>query len=167
MSNTKPLYQHMAGAIDAMQRCKRDIAAIQAGSGPDASFLPLRQEWSGRWNDRLHAMLQALPHGSGLDDDWHYVGERCSGERIVFTTSFHNMNSYGSYTHWSDLTITVRPSLVHGITLHVVGGNADLKDYLYDVLTVALCEVHDGIDFCVDMSADEITAWKAKQDTTV
>jgi hypothetical protein len=161
MSYTKPLYQHMASAIDAMQRCKADVAAINAGNGPHASFLPLREEWSTRWQDRLDAMLQALPHGSGLDTDWHYDVDKCNAERVTLTTSFHNMNANGYYDGWSDLVITIKPSLIHGITLRITGGNADLKDYLYDILTCALCEVHDQLDFCSDMSPEEIATFKA------
>jgi hypothetical protein len=157
----KPLYQHMATAIDAMKRCKADVAAIKAGNGPHASFLPLREEWSTRWQDRLDAMLQALPHGSGLDTAWRYDLDKCSAECVVLTISYHNMDEQGGYCGWSDLVITIRPSLIHGTVLRITGGDSLLKDYLYDILTSALCEEHDQLEFCSDMSPEEIATFKA------
>jgi hypothetical protein len=146
---SKPLYQHMASAIDAMQRCKADANAIRANApgAPHESFLELREEWALRWKDRLHAMLDALPHGSGLDADWHYVGDKCNADRITLSTSYHNMDTNGFYCGWSDLTVTVKPSLIHGINLRITGGDSDLKDYLYDILSQALCELHESEAF--------------------
>ena len=141
----KSLYQHMASAIDAMKRCERNGNA----------------EWRVRHNDRLHAMLQALPHGSGLDTDWHYDGDKCNAERVTLTISYHNMDEQGGYCGWSDLVITIRPSLIHGTVLRITGGDSLLKDYLYDILTSALCEEHDQLEFCSDMSPEEIATFKA------
>jgi len=141
---SKPLYQHMASAIDAMQRCKTDAEAIRshAPGAQHESFLELREEWAMRWNDRLHAMLEALPHGSGLDTDWHYVGDKCNADRITLSISYHNMDEMGGYCGWSDLIITVKPSLIHGINLRIVGGDNELKDYLYEILSTALRETY-------------------------
>ena len=149
---SKPLYQHMASAIDAMQRCKSDADAIRshAPGAPHESFLELRDDWAMRWADRLHAMKQELPHGSGLDTDWHYVLDKCNANRIVLSTSFHNMDEVGGYCGWSDLIVTVKPSLIHGINLRITGGDSDLKDYLYDILSQALCELHEPEAFVSD-----------------
>ncbi len=154
----RPLYQHMASAIDAMQRCKRDAELIRSNArgAPHSSFLELREEWAVRWNDRLHAMLQELPHGSGLDSEWHYVGDKCSSNRITLATSFHNMDEIGCYCGWSDLTITIKPDLIHGIAMWIVGGDNNLKDYLYDILRDALCETHTQEEFVESKSSSNL-----------
>lgn len=149
MSNPKPLYQHMATALDAHKRCKADLALIHAGK-MDQSWLELREHWTQEWFDRLDNMMEHLPHGSGLDTDWLLDANASNANKLVFNTSYHHMND-GGYTHWSDVTITVKPSLIHGYELSIRGTDRDTKDYLYEILGDAFGTVYEQETFVKEL----------------
>lgn len=127
----RPLYVHMASAIGARKRCD------ETGNN----------EWFAKWTDRLGNMLEALPHGSGIDGTWAIDFDASTSERIVLTVQYHNMNSDGYYAGWSDLKITIKSSLQFGYDMRIVGGDADLKDYLQDCIGLALTNETDGTEF--------------------
>lgn len=149
--NVKPLYQHLATAIDSHVRCKADAAALRAGkSGLHESFLPLREECAAHWLARAEAMLACLPHGSGLDGDWSIDWEQTRENRIVLRIPYHHMDSNGYYCGWSDLRFVIRPSLLFGLQLSLTGtgrGNSDLADYLHESVLAALKAEHDSAEF--------------------
>ena len=149
--NVKPLYQHLATAIDSHKRCEADVHKIRGGlGGLHESFLPLREEWSARWLARAEAMLACLPHGSGLDGDWAIDWEQTRENRIVLRIPYHHMDSNGYYCGWSDLRFVIRPSLLFGVQLSLTGtgrGNSDLADCLHESVLVALQAEHDSAEF--------------------
>jgi len=52
------------------------------------------------------------------------------------------------------LNITVKPSLIHGITLEITGNCRDAEDYIYDVFNEALseqCSVNEIIKKIIDL----------------
>ena len=54
------------------------------------------------------------------------------------------MNENGFYDGWTDHTLTVRPSLVHGIELEISGRNRnDIKEYLHETFHSALFDLID------------------------
>lgn len=123
MSNAH-LYVHMAHAIGAYHNCISDNY--------------WNEEWAERWLDRLDLMLKELPHGSGLDTTWTIDFDKSSGEKIVLGISYHHMDAHGGYTHWSDLKITITPSLQFGYTVACRGTDLITRSYLEEILTEAL-----------------------------
>lgn len=58
--------------------------------------------------ERLIAIIDELPHGSGIDSDWCYYetkGYHC------LTNSYHCMNKNGYYDGWMDFTVKMPKSI--------------------------------------------------------
>jgi hypothetical protein len=114
----------MAGKADAYLHCKAE---------PDG-----HNGWAERHYHALKEAVDCLPSGSGIDSavllDW----ERCDGERITVDISYHHMNENGFYDGWTDHSITVRASLIHGLNIKISGRDRnDIKDYLADLFSEA------------------------------
>lgn len=124
-----PLYQALARALGAWSRCED----------------PARADWRARHLARARAMVDSLPHGSGIDGKtWLDHGSR--EDRIVIHTEYHAMNGDGFYTRWHDVNIKITPSLSFGAEVRVTGGG-DAKDYLQEVFQHALFELVDEFSF--------------------
>lgn len=115
----KRIYQSLAQAVDARLTCK------EKGN----------TEWYDRHTDTiLNIMENTAPSGAGIDSGTAIDLDKSTGEKLVFTTEYHHMNENGYYDGWTEHTITVKPSLIHGITLSISGRNRnDIKEYLYQV----------------------------------
>lgn len=117
------LYQVLASKIDARLRCG------ETGNG----------EWFNRHKDDILKLTDELPHGSGIDGENKIDLDKSTGEKIVIHTSFHHMNENGYYDGWTDHTLTVRPSLIHGFTMSISGRDRNgIKDYLYECFSYDL-----------------------------
>lgn len=70
-----------------------------------------------RLNEITDAMLsEALPHGSGIDADWHF--DRLKNGNIVCTNAFHGMNENGYYDGWQEFSITLfchKKNILHAL----------------------------------------------------
>jgi len=93
-------------------------------------------EWKDKHEDIINDMLQAFPHGSGIDSgvkfDWH----KSTSERLIFTLGFHHMDENGYYDGWTEHELIITPSLQFGYNLRITGRNRnDIKDYLHDLFT--------------------------------
>ena len=106
-----------------------------------------KTEWNEVWMDRIDDLVKNwLPRGAGYDNGTTLDLDKSTGEKLVFNTSFHHMNSNGYYTHWSDYTIIVTPSLVNGFNLTIKGRNINgIKDMMHDDFSNALS--HKGLFF--------------------
>lgn len=124
-----PLYQAIATAVDARQRCD------ERGNS----------EWEQRWTDRLEWIgRNILPSGSGFDNGTTVDVDRSRPDRLVLNTSFHHMDEYGGYDGWTEHAVIVRPSLIHGFELRVDGRDRNgIKDYIADVFNALLHEIGD------------------------
>lgn len=114
----RPLYQHIAAAVDARINCQKSN----------------NTEWFEKWTDRLRAIEKDhLPSGSGIDSGCTIDLDRSTGERIVIATSFHHMHGEsGMYDGWTDHTVTITPAF-RGIHIAISGRNRnDIKEYLAD-----------------------------------
>ena len=76
-----------------------------------------------------------LPSGSGISEieEISFAGH----DKIVFHSSYHLMDENGMYDGWLKFKVVVKPSLVCGITVDVIGNFSQkggkysyLKDYL-------------------------------------
>ena len=129
---TKTLIQQISLALNARNTCK-----AHGGNG----------EWQSRWEERLESIAKnELPSGSGFDSGTKLDFDASTDDCIVFTTAFHHMNDNGYYCGWTEHTVKVRPSFIHGFTLTVSGRNyrdikGNIKDTITDMFSYALgCE---------------------------
>jgi hypothetical protein len=119
------LYAELATLVDARLRC------IETGNS-----------WAEKHTERLEWYARnMLPSGSGIDSGTTIDLDASTGDKIVLRTAYHHMDEHGGYNGWSEHTVTVRASLIHGITLTIGGRNRNqIKDYLYEVYDEALRE---------------------------
>lgn len=47
-------------------------------------------------------LLDVLPHGSGIDSDWHII---VKDNKVIANNSYHAMDEYGMYTDWIDFKV--------------------------------------------------------------
>jgi len=123
----KPLYKMIASTVDAYHRCKTNNSI-----------------WETKHEERLRLFDDLLPSGSGIDNGTQIDIERSTGEKIVLITSFHHMNSGGYYDGWTEHTVVIKPSLIHGIDLLITGKDRnEIKEYLYQTYWHALTRLYD------------------------
>ncbi len=104
----------------------------------------------------VHAVSKALPHGSGLDTDWHITVRR-NGD-LALATELHTMDKHGCYSGWRTVRASVkrvRAEVRHqlgsggyyqvtnrlGDIVLAVATRGDLGDCLYETLYDALAPV--------------------------
>ena len=126
------VYRILASCIDAFKRCR------ETGN----------TEWAEKHGDTIIQVINDhLPHGSGIDSGVKIDWEHSSGEKIVLDTAFHHMDENGYYDGWTNHSVTVRPSLIHGITLSISGRDKNgIKEYLYDTFSDDLTRTVVWID---------------------
>lgn len=102
---------------------------------------PSKRKWYEIANATLDRLLQALPHGSGIDLDPEILDIKYQGDRITmiaFRSDFHHMNDHGYYDGWTEHTVRVYPDW-DGFRLVITGRNRnDIKSYLYETWDHAL-----------------------------
>jgi hypothetical protein len=118
------VYQQLASLVTARENCVK--------SGNDV--------WFDKHGEAIETIVNNyMPSGSGFDSGTKIDLDKSTGDKLVFTTSYHHMNDGGYYDGWSDHTVTVKPSLLHGFTLNIGGRDRNgFKDYAYDVFQIAL-----------------------------
>lgn len=98
-------------------------------------------EWDAKHREAIEQLLDALPHGSGIDGEWRIEPENCSDSVITLFCSYHHMNDGGYYDGWTDFTVKIRPSF-YGIDVKVTGAfppkYRDTREYLQEILHMAL-----------------------------
>jgi hypothetical protein len=97
-------------------------------------------EWRDRHKEDADRLVRDLmPSGSGFDNGTTLDWEHSTAERLYFKTAFHHMDDHGSYDGWTEHTVFVTPSLLHGVKLSITGRNRrDIKDYIHDCFHDAL-----------------------------
>lgn len=94
-------------------------------------------EWEDRHDERLRAIMDRAPSGSGFDNGTKI--EHVSSVNIVFSTAFHHMDEHGYYSGWTHHKVTVRACLSNGYRLSISGRNRnDIKRYMAEVFSVWL-----------------------------
>jgi len=134
----KPLYQCIASVIDSKNNCE----------------LSGNTEWKLNWEKVLsHIEKEILPSGAGFDRGTDIILTP-NQDTLVLETAYHFMDEHGGYDGWEDLNITVKPSLIHGITLEITGNCRDAEDYIHDVFNDLLseqCSVNEIIKKIMDL----------------
>lgn len=91
--------------------------------------------------EKLDQLQSLLPSGGGFDNGTEIDLDKSTPEKIVLNTSFHHMNDAGSYVGWTEHVVTVRPSFVHGLDIHVSGRNRNgIKEYIAETFHFALTQ---------------------------
>ncbi|AJD83010.1 hypothetical protein PJWF_00117 [Achromobacter phage JWF] len=100
----------------------------------------VKQHWLDVHSKRMHDLVsQHLPSGGGFDYGTSMQLTESTPEKLVFHTAFHHMDTHGCYDGWTEHTITVRPSLGHGVSITVSGRNRnDVRDYIAEIFNQAL-----------------------------
>lgn len=130
MAIERIVYRELAGSIDARIRCGE--------RGDDNST-----RWYQRHTVYAKRIMKAFaPSGSGIDAGTHLDLDRSTGEKLVFTTSYHHMDENGSYDGWTEHDVIVKASLIFGLDIKITGRDRnDIKDYLHDVFGAFLRRV--------------------------
>lgn len=129
----RKVYQKIASTVVARLCCMR-------GSW--------KEEWVGRHEEVLSSINQNhLPSGSGFDLGTRINFSKSTGEKLVLDSAIHHMDEGGYYDGWTHFSVIVKPSLVHEITIQIVGRfprKYDDKDFIHNVFLEALMkEVED------------------------
>ena len=124
MNYKRKLYQEIASRVDARLTCER------VGNA----------EWFQKHSDTVNELIaDFLPSGSGWDNGTKIDWDKSTDEKLVFFGSFHHMDENGSYNGWTEHTITVKASLMHGLRIQIGGRNRnDIAEYLHEMFGVAL-----------------------------
>ena len=99
-------------------------------------------EWIANHSETIDRLCQTfMPSGSGFDAGTTLDINRSSAEKLIFDSAYHHMDANGYYDGWSDLTITVKPSLQFGFNIKIAGlrrKNRHDMDYMMDTFYEAL-----------------------------
>lgn len=119
---------HMVGRI---QMLNRGIASV---GGPDNSYARGDVIRVDRINHAILTLCRDyLPSGSGFDagtslliDESHVSDRKAtkSGQVLRFYTQFHHMDEHGSYSHWTEHNVDVRPQFEGEYDVRVGGPNS-------------------------------------------
>jgi hypothetical protein len=117
----KKVYQELASLVIARQNCNKTGNLI----------------WFERHTEKIkHIIKNYLPSGSGIDSGIEIDLDNSNDQKLIFYSSYHNMNDAGFYDGWSNFKLIVKPSLCFGFILKIVGNFGkyqSTKDYLYDI----------------------------------
>ena len=119
----RPLYLELASLIDAYHRC------VEKGN-----------EYADKHEERIESLVKEhMPSGSGIDCGTEIDIDKSTGEKLVFTMSYHHMNDGGMYDGWTEHSIIVTPAFICGPRIKITGRNRNgIKDYLHDVYSEAI-----------------------------
>jgi hypothetical protein len=89
-------------------------------------------------DDYCDSLLDALPHGSGIDADWNYSYNKHTGN-ATFTNGYHCMHECGMYDGWQDFSLVINirqlKKGVNNFNLHFINGDyLSRKYYIRDYL---------------------------------
>ena len=63
-------------------------------------------EWTHKHEQTIiNTLLDARPHGSGIDADWEI---NVGADEIVCSNSYHSMNGDGMYCCWTEFEVTIK-----------------------------------------------------------
>lgn len=115
-----------------------------------ACYLKKNELWQHRSAYSLRQIMMRAPSGSGIDCGtklmpFDYKGDypepEYKGGALKFFVEYHHMDENGFYDGWTNHTVTVKASLIHGIDIHISGKDRNgIKEYLADVYSVWLSE---------------------------
>lgn len=120
----RKLYQILAAKIQARLNC------IRAGN----------EVWELTHRHEIEALVKnRMPSGSGVDCGTKIDLDESEPNRLVFTFSYHHMDSNGFYDGWTEHRVIVTPDLAFGFNLKITGRDRNqIKEYLTEIYSEAL-----------------------------
>lgn len=120
----RPLYQHIASTLQARANC------IAKGN----------TNWQLKHEATLNQLADLLPSGAGIDSGSALDWTKSTADKLVIDAPFHHMDGEsGMYAGWTSHTVTVRASLMSGISISISGRNRNyIKEYLHETFDCAL-----------------------------
>lgn len=122
----KKVYQAIASSFNAMLNCEK--------SG--------NSEWYEKHNDKINDICDNyMPHGSGFDSGTKFDFDKSKPEKLVFNIDYHHMDYNGYYDGWSEMTVTITPSLQFDFNMRITGlrrKNRFDMDYMFDTINYCL-----------------------------
>lgn len=89
-------------------------------------------EWQSIHTEALNNLINQLPHGSGIDSTYTVDLTACS-KGFVLRFDYHHMNDNGYYCGWSKYSVYVKPAILGGFELTIIGRDKNgTKEYLAD-----------------------------------
>lgn len=90
------------------------------------------------WTEVLNRLERELPSGSGIDSGTK-IDRMSLPDCVRFEVDFHHMDECGFYDGWTEHLITVKPSFIGRVHIHVSGKDRNgVKEYLADTFHWAL-----------------------------
>lgn len=135
------LYQLLAQRAEAFTNC--------CASG--------NEEWKEKHLRSIRWLVENfMPSGSGFDHGTAFVMYK--DDKLMFTTSFHHMDSDGYYDGWTDHDVYVRPSLAYGILMSITGPDKDnVKDVIHETFSNCLnIEIESGTEAASYQATDKV-----------
>ena len=110
------VYRDIADALSAVRHC------IKSGNA----------DWLHNHRERIkHLVSYYMPSGSGFDNGTRLDEDLSREDCLVFYTSFHHMDEFGSYDGWTEHTVRVYPCFARGVHLTITGRDRNgIKDYI-------------------------------------
>jgi len=122
------LYVQITQTVEALKNCQK--------SG--------NRDWEDRHRVHLDELCKRLPHGSGFDSGTELDIDASTSKKLVFSTSFHHMDSNGFYNGWTEHKVIITPAFGR-YDIKVTGKDKDgIKDYIMDVFSEVDEEIHHG-----------------------
>lgn len=124
MTTPRKVYQLIASALQARINCEHTGNA----------------EWHTKHTETINTLVETLlPRGAGFDNGTKFDFDKSKPNRLVFNTSFHHMDTYGSYDGWTDHSVIITPDLACDFDIRVTGWNRnDIKDYIVEAFHAQL-----------------------------
>ena len=85
-------------------------------------------------------LLEALPHGSGIDGDWEIEND---GDAWVCRNAYHMMNASGMYVSWKPFEVWIPKDAPLDFDLQLADEDGGLWEYLCDTIFWALSQALD------------------------
>ena len=115
------VYQELASSFQAWLSCRN----------PDNP----NPEWEDKHKELIENLMKNMaPNGSGFNAGTVFDFEASQVDRLVLTTSFEHHDEAGGYDRTTYHNIVIKPSLVHGYRIYVMGSDwRDIKNYISEV----------------------------------
>ncbi len=87
---------------------------------------------SSKMEDRIKAIMEEAPSGSGFDSGTE-LDDKSTPKKLIFNTGYHHMDEDGFYIGWTHHKVTITPGF-NGMDIKVTGEDYNaIKDYIADV----------------------------------